>query len=73
MNTHERKILQEQFSKTTSQHSKMESTGLCYSSGMAAMDAVLKLLAPGDEIIATNDLIWRILPVGKNDLSKSLD
>ena len=31
-------------------------TGLCYSSGLAAMDAVLKLLAPGDEIIATNDL-----------------
>ena len=32
------------------------SVGLCYSSGMAAMDAVLKLLAPGDEIIATNDI-----------------
>lgn len=30
--------------------------GVCFSSGMAAMDAVLKLLAPGDEIIATNDL-----------------
>jgi cystathionine beta-lyase/cystathionine gamma-synthase len=32
------------------------SAGICFSSGMAAMDAVLKLLAPGDEIIATNDL-----------------
>ncbi len=30
--------------------------GICFSSGMAAMDAVLKLLEPGDEIIATNDL-----------------
>ncbi len=30
--------------------------GICFSSGMAAMDAVLKLLTPGDEIIATNDL-----------------
>ncbi len=30
--------------------------GICFSSGMAAMDAVLKLLQPGDEIIATNDL-----------------
>ncbi len=32
------------------------SDGICFSSGMAAMDAVLKLLDPGDEIIATNDL-----------------
>ncbi|MEL6866370.1 MAG: cystathionine gamma-synthase [Bacteroidota bacterium] len=30
--------------------------GICFSSGMSAMDAVLKLLNPGDEIIATNDL-----------------
>ena len=30
--------------------------GICFGSGMAAMDAILKLLAPGDEIIATNDL-----------------
>lgn len=30
--------------------------GICFSSGLAAMDAVLKLLNPGDEIIATNDL-----------------
>ncbi len=30
--------------------------GICFSSGMAAMDAVLKLLNPGDEVLATNDL-----------------
>lgn len=29
---------------------------ICFSSGLAAMDAVLKLLKPGDEIIASNDL-----------------
>ena len=30
--------------------------GICFSSGLAAMDAVLKLLSPGDEVIATDDL-----------------
>jgi cystathionine beta-lyase len=30
--------------------------GLCFSSGMAAIDAVLKLLKPGDEVICTRDL-----------------
>lgn len=30
--------------------------GICFGSGMAAMDAVLRLLNPGDEIISTNDL-----------------
>lgn len=30
--------------------------GICFSSGLAAMDAILKLLKPGDEVIATNDL-----------------
>ena len=30
--------------------------GLCFGSGMAAVDAVLKLLKPGDEVIATHDL-----------------
>jgi len=29
---------------------------ICFSSGLAAMDAILKLLKPGDEIIATNDI-----------------
>jgi cystathionine beta-lyase len=30
--------------------------GLCFSSGMAAIDAVCKLFKPGDEIVASNDL-----------------
>jgi cystathionine beta-lyase len=30
--------------------------GLAFGSGLAAMDAVMKLLRPGDEVIATNDL-----------------
>src|ERR1022692_642223 len=30
--------------------------GYCFGSGMAAIDAVAKLLKPGDEVIATNDL-----------------
>ncbi len=29
---------------------------ICFASGLAAMDAVLKLLKPGDEILAANDL-----------------
>lgn len=30
--------------------------GLCFSTGMGAVDACIKLLSPGDEVIATNDL-----------------
>ena len=30
--------------------------GYCFGSGMAAIDAVAKLLNPGDEVVATNDL-----------------
>jgi len=30
--------------------------GLCYASGLAAIDAVIKLLEPGDEVITGNDL-----------------
>tara|TARA_B100000900_G_scaffold140198_1_gene118799 strand:+ start:1018 stop:2163 length:1146 start_codon:yes stop_codon:yes gene_type:complete len=30
--------------------------GLCFGSGLAAIDATLKLLSPGDEVISTNDL-----------------
>ncbi len=30
--------------------------GLCFSSGMASIDAIVKLLKPGDEVISTNDL-----------------
>lgn len=29
---------------------------ICFGSGLAAMDAILKLLSPGDEVVATNDL-----------------
>jgi len=29
---------------------------VCFGSGLAAMDAVLKLLKPGDEVVSTNDL-----------------
>lgn len=36
----------------------LESTtyGLCFSTGMAAIDACVKLLIPGDEVVSTNDL-----------------
>lgn len=30
--------------------------GLCFGSGLAAIDAILKTLNPGDEVISTNDL-----------------
>ncbi|MCH7411500.1 cystathionine gamma-synthase [Belliella sp. DSM 111904] len=30
--------------------------GLCFSSGLGAIDAIIKLLQPGDEVISTNDL-----------------
>lgn len=30
--------------------------GICYSSGLAAMDAIIKTLNPGDEVLSTNDL-----------------
>ena len=30
--------------------------GLCFSTGMGAIDAVCKLFSPGDEVVATNDL-----------------
>lgn len=30
--------------------------GLCFSSGMGAIDAILKMLSPGDEVISTDDL-----------------
>jgi len=32
------------------------SKAICFSSGLAAMDAIVRTLNPGDEIIATNDL-----------------
>lgn len=30
--------------------------GACFSSGLAAIDAILKMLNPGDEVVSTNDL-----------------
>lgn len=30
--------------------------GLCFASGLAAIDAIVKLFKPGDEIVSTNDL-----------------
>src|SRR5690606_35691600 len=30
--------------------------GLCFSSGLGAIDAIVKLFKPGDEIISSNDL-----------------
>lgn len=30
--------------------------GLCFASGMASIEAVVKLLKPGDEVVSTNDL-----------------
>ena len=30
--------------------------GLCFSSGMAAIDCIIKLLKPGDEVVSANDL-----------------
>ena len=30
--------------------------GLCFGSGLAAIDCIIKLLKPGDEVISTNDL-----------------
>ena len=30
--------------------------GFAFASGLAAMDAIIKLLKPGDEVISTNDL-----------------
>ena len=29
--------------------------GLCFGSGLGAIDAIIKLLSPGDEVISTND------------------
>jgi cystathionine gamma-lyase len=30
--------------------------GICFASGMAAIDTIIKMLKPGDEVISTNDL-----------------
>ena len=46
-----RKVLEEALA--ISENAKF---GLCFSSGVAATDAVVKLLQPGDEVIAGNDM-----------------
>ncbi len=46
-----RKVLE-----TAMAHIENGKHGLCFSSGVAASDAVLRLLQPGDEVIAANDM-----------------
>lgn len=42
--------------------------GLCFGSGMASIDAIIKMLKPGDEVVSTNDLYGLILPTVHQDL-----
>jgi len=42
-----------QVALAASEHGKF---GLCFASGLAATDAVIKLLDPGDEVLAANDM-----------------
>ncbi len=44
--------------------------GIAFSSGLAAIDAVLKLLSPGDEVISTNDLYGGSYRLFKNIFEK---
>ena len=44
--------------------------GLCFSSGMGAIDAIIKLLNPGDEVIANNDLYGGTYRLFANVFSK---
>jgi cystathionine beta-lyase/cystathionine gamma-synthase len=46
-----RKVLE-----TAMAHIENGKHGLCFGSGVAATDAVLRLLSPGDEVIAANDM-----------------
>lgn len=46
------------------------SHGLAFGSGLAAIDAVLKLLQPGDEVISTNDLYGGSYRLFKNIYEK---
>jgi len=43
---------------------------LCYASGMAAVDGIIKLLKPGDEVIANNDLYGGTYRLFTNIFSK---
>ena len=42
--------------KIAGEHRKRKH-GLAFASGLAAMDAIMKLLQPDDEVISTNDLM----------------
>lgn len=44
--------------------------GLCFGSGLAAIDAVIKMLNPGDEVISTNDLYGGSYRIFKNIFEK---
>ena len=43
--------------------------GLCFASGLAAIDAIIKTLKPGDEVISTNDLYGGTLEFSRKFLS----
>ena len=40
--------------------------GACFGSGLAAIDCVLKMLNPGDEVVSTNDLYGGTYRLFKN-------
>ena len=56
MNMHVRKILHVLHWKEHCAEIENGKFGLAFSSGVAATDAVIKLLKPGDEVIAGNDM-----------------
>ena len=56
MNMPAAKILHVQHWKEHLPKLKMENMALAFSSGVAATDAVIKLLEPGDEVICGNDM-----------------
>jgi hypothetical protein len=46
--------------------------GMCFSTGMGAVDACIKLLSPGDEVVSTNDLciaLRRLVEKIRNELN----
>ncbi len=44
--------------------------GLCFASGLASIDAIIKTLSPGDEVISTNDLYGGSYRMFKHVFSK---
>jgi len=47
--------------------------GLAFGSGVAATDAVMKLLKPGDEVIAASDMYGWNLPAFQQDIQQIRD